>query len=351
MSGRIRRSVAALHPYAPGEQPASGSIIKLNTNENPYPPSPHVMAALNDIYPDALRRYPDPMCLQLRERIAGLHDVTPEHVFVGNGSDEVLALCTRAFVENDGTIGYFDTAYSLYPVLASIRDAQQVAFPLGPDFEWQTPHRNDCSLFFLANPNAPTGMLFPIDTVSAFCAQQTGVVLVDEAYGDFADDNAMRLARSGDRVIVARTLSKSYSLAGLRVGYAVGPSELIGALYKIKDSYNIDAVAQALALAAVTDVEHMRTNCQRIRDTRDRASAVLDELGYRVWPSQTNFLWVEPPEMSAKEVFEALRKRDIVVRHFAGERTGRHLRITVGTDDQMEALFDALKSIHSDGKP
>ena len=342
---RIRRAVEAMSGYVPGEQPREPGIIKLNTNENPYPPSPEVGKALRGLAAEDLRLYPDPLCGALRERIAALHGCRPSQVIVVNGSDEVLALCARAFVERDGRIGWFDPSYSLYPVLTEIEGVEGRAVELGPEFEWCDPDACGASLFFLTNPNAPTGMLHPEDRVRAFCARFPGVVLIDEAYVDFAPRTLMDLALSSDRVLVARTLSKSYSLAGLRLGYAVGPEPLIGALFKIKDSYNVDRLAQALALAALGDPDAMRANTARIIATRERVASALTALGCRVFPSATNFLWVRPGTMQADRVFRALRERKILVRHFTMPRTAPYLRISIGTDAKMDAFLAAMRQI------
>jgi len=343
MSGLIRESVRQLAAYTPGEQPDSVDVIKLNTNENAYPPSARVMAALAGLGPDALRRYPNPVSVRLREALAGLHGCRAENVFVGNGSDEVLALCTRAFVENDGSIGYFVPSYSLYPVLSDIRAVEQRPITLDEQFEWVMPDGYDCNLFFLTNPNAPTGMLFPRDEVSAFCAATDRVTVIDEAYVDFAREDCVDIALASENVLVSRTLSKSFSLAGLRLGYAVGPAELIEALLKIKDSYNVDAVTQAVALAAVEDLETMRANVYRVIETRQRLAARLERLGYRVFPSEANFLWVRPVGIGARELYERLRDDNIFVRYFPGDMTGEFVRITVGTDEQVDVLLSWIE--------
>jgi len=330
--------------YVPGEQTLDPGTIKLNTNENPYPPSPRVLQALREFDGERLRLYPNPVGQALRERVAELQACEPEQVFVGNGSDEVLALCTRAFVENDGTIGYFDPSYSLYPVLTDIREAARRPVVLGEDFGWQMPADYDVSLFFLTNPNAPTGMLFSRREVEAFCMRSTGVVLIDEAYVDFAQADCMDLALTFDNVLVARTLSKSYSLAGLRLGYCVGAARLIEAMMKIKDSYNLDMLTQALALAALNDTETMRANVERVKATRERLMEVLAGLGFDSCPSETNFVWTRPPAgVPAAELFEQLRADRIMVRYFAGELTGGHIRITVGTDEQIDVLIAWLR--------
>ncbi len=345
MPSYIRQCVQALDGYTPGEQPTDPSVIKLNTNECPYPPSPAVADALRRLDPETLRRYPDPGSSELRRVIARLHGAAAERVFVGNGSDEILALCTRAFVEDNGAIAFFDPSYSLYPVLARIRAVAARPVPLGPAFEWAMPSDLRASLFFLTTPNAPTGRLYPRAELQAFCARFPGVVVLDEAYADFAREHHLDLALTHDNVLALRTLSKSYALAGLRLGYAVGPAALVAALDKLKDSYNVSRIAQAAALAALDDQPYHRTLVARVRATRERAAAALERLGFAVTPSEANFLWVRPPPPAAADaLYRALRERRILVRYFPGPRTGAHLRITVGTDAQMEALIEALRA-------
>jgi histidinol-phosphate aminotransferase len=345
----IRKSVQTLSAYVPGEQPQGQKVVKLNTNENPYPPSPRVAEALRDLDVEALRKYPNPASTGVRERLAELHGCAVSNVFVGNGSDEILALCTRAFVENAGSIGYFDPSYSLYPVLADIRDVRKCPVTLDEGFAWRSPEDDLCSLFFLTNPNAPTSMLFAKQYVEPFCDSFKGVVLIDEAYVDFAAENCMDLALKYDNVLVLRTLSKSFSLAALRVGYVIGSESLIEALMKIKDSYNLDGVAQTLALAALSDMAHMRSNADRIIATRERLGASLRECGFAVSPSEANFLWVRPPSsISAEALFEKLNAAGILIRYFPGPRTGQHVRITVGTENEVAALLDAVRHILKD---
>lgn len=337
-----RTSVDALTPYVPGEQPKGGGIVKLNTNENPYGPSPRVAEALRAASPDDLRLYPDPVSSGLVRQLADLHGCAPEQVFVGNGSDEVLALCARAFAERNGAIGWFDPSYSLYPVLAAIEDIRARPVPLPADFSWTMPADYRASLFFLTNPNAPTSLLFPKGQVAAFCRAFAGVVLVDEAYVDFAPANCLDLALSLPNTLVARTLSKSYSLAGIRLGYAVGPAPLVGALYKIKDSYNVSRLTQSLAAAALADQAWMRENVRKITATRDRVAQALRARGWTVLPSAANFLFARPAAAPARAVFEALRERRVFVRYFAAPATADYLRITIGTDEQMETLLAGL---------
>jgi len=341
----VRRSVQAMSGYVPGEQPTAPDIVKLNTNENPYPPSPLVVQTLLSLDENAVRRYPDPNCCALREKIAELHGCETERVFVGNGSDEILALCTRSFVEDDGSIGYFNPSYSLYPVLADIRGVERSPVELAPDFGWNMPDDHACSLFFLANPNAPTGIRFDPGTVREFCRSYRGVVVIDEAYVDFAEADCMSIAMEEDNVLVSRSLSKSFSLAGVRLGYAVGSLPLIEALFKTKDSYNVNVLSQRVGLAAMRDVEAMRENAGKIRSTRERLASELTSLGWDAGSSEANFLWVRPPAGNAAEVFGALRARNILVRHFEGERTGEYLRMSIGTDEEIDALIGAVSEI------
>ena len=331
--------------YVPGEQPVDLKIVKLNTNENPYPPSPRIRDLMAKFDLEALRRYPDPVSRSLRRVIADLHGCVPEQVFVGNGSDEILALCTRAFVEDTGSIGYFNPSYSLYPVLAAIRDVATRPVELGNDFGWRMPPDYTGSLFFLTNPNAPTGVLYPQNAIRAFCEQFQGVVLIDEAYVDFSSAHCMELALEFDQVLVMRTLSKSYSLAGLRMGYAVGAAPLIQALLKIKDSYNLNRLTQEIAVTALQDQSAMRANVERIKQTRRRLAAELEKLGFAGFSSEANFLWVKPPRISASALYQSLFDRRILVRYFSGPRTSDYLRITVGTDAQADVLLDALRRI------
>ncbi|MBQ3289477.1 MAG: histidinol-phosphate transaminase [Kiritimatiellae bacterium] len=349
---RITRSVRRLEAYTPGEQPASRRVVKLNTNENPYPPSPACAEVLRRFDLDRLRRYPDPVFSELRSALAAMCGTTPERIFVGNGSDEVLSVAAKTFVEDDEAIGSLDPSYSLYKTLAAIRDVKWVGVPPpadaadAPSLAPKLASRN-VSLFLWTNPNAPTGAFAEPETVAAFAKAFPGVVIVDEAYADFAHTNCMRLATEATNrnVIVMRTFSKSYSLAGLRVGWCVGPADLIAAMYKVKDSYNVDAIAQAVALAAVRDQAWMRANVAKVVKTRTRFIHALESRGWDVIPSESNFVFAKPPAPAkAATIFEELRARNIFVRYFKGPKTGDRLRITIGTDRQMKALLAALDS-------
>ena len=337
----IAKHVRKLEGYTPGEQPKSRNVVKLNTNENAYPPSPKCAAVLKSFDLDRLRRYCDPDCTALRQELAKLNRTTPDRIFVGNGSDEILALAARAFVENGETIGSLDPSYSLYKTLAAIRNVKWAGATVPGAIPPST------SLFLLTNPNAPTGEWRESSAVAAFAKKFRGVVLVDEAYADFARGNCMALATApkNRNVIVMRTFSKSYSLAGLRVGYCVGPKPLVDALYKIKDSYNVDAIAQAVALEAAKDQAWMRANVEKIVRTRTRFVAELERRGWDVIPSESNFVFARPAHRPAAEIFEALRRRNIFVRYFRGPKTGDRLRVTIGTDAQMKKLLKAIDEL------
>lgn len=342
---RIAKHVQGLDAYVPGEQPKDGGVVKLNTNENPYPPSPKTGEVLAGFDLDKLRRYPDPNFMLLRERLAEIHNTVPGRIFVGNGSDEILTLAARAFVEDDGTISSMDPSYSLYKTLAAIRDVKYVPVPLSGDFTSWGSIPDGVSLFLLTNPNAPTGVRYADSDVEKLKdAVKDGVLLIDEAYADFSGRSLdfMAAAEGNENTMVMRTLSKSYSLAGLRLGYAIGPEDLIEALYKVKDSYNVDAVAQAAALAALNDIPWMEANTAKVVATRERFTAQLASRGWHTVPSSTNFIFTKPPRMAAEDVFRELRERRIFVRYFKGPRTGDRLRITIGTDADMDRLLDAI---------
>jgi len=346
MNHLIRKSVQAMEGYVPGEQPQGEDVIKLNTNENPYLPSANVQDILSMVDVATLARYPDPVCLELRKAIAELHGCEVENIFVGNGSDEVLALCIRAFVERDGSVGFFNPSYSLYPILADIENIEKRPVVLGTDFEWQMPEDYSASLFFLTNPNAPTSLQYSRVNVEAFVENFDGVVLIDEAYADFAKENCIDLALSSSNVLVARTLSKSYSLAGIRLGYCVGNAELIAAMYKIKDSYNVNYLTQEIARVAIHDQDTMKANVQAIVETRKLVANKLKELGFEVVPSETNFLWAKPSTCSAQQLFVQLRQKNIIVRYFGNdERTKDYLRITIGTAPEMFQFLDTVEAI------
>ncbi|HEX4343364.1 MAG TPA: histidinol-phosphate transaminase [Verrucomicrobiae bacterium] len=358
----IRPLVHDLHAYVPGEQPKIKGLIKLNTNENPFPPSPRVLKAVKAAVDGRLRLYPNPTAERLREKLAKLHRCLPENIIVGNGSDELLALATRCFVEPRTKLGkqnaksivqYFTPSYSLYSVLAEIHGAVINAVPLKTDFsmpdnaelkrskKWSF----DAALTFVTTPNAPSGRSYKISSLEKLCRAQRGVVVLDEAYVDFAEANAMPLALKHPNVLVARTFSKAYSLCFQRVGYFVGPANLIAALHKIRDSYNVNGLGQVAAEATLDDLKPYRANFKKITATRDWLSRELTKLGFRVLPSETNFILAKPAIFSAKEWLQKLREHKILVRWFSVPEVRDYVRITIGTQQEAEALVKAVRAI------
>ena len=347
---RIARKVRNLSPYVYGEQPKARGVIKLNTNEAAYPASPKVRAALLKFDPELLRRYPNATSADLRAEIARENRTKPENVFVGNGSDEILSLMTDAFVEDGEAIGSLDPSYSLYRTLADIRGVKWVGGSWEDVRRMTGDGKDKVSLALITNPNNPTGTLIPPCEIAAFAKGFRGVVVVDEAYVEYASADCMNLATSprNRNIIVMRTFSKAYSLAGLRVGYCVGPKDLVDALYKVKDSYNVDALAQAVALAAVRDQKWMKANVAKVVKTRRWLTAELERRGWDVMPSESNFVFAKPPQgQAACALFDALRQMNIFVRYFKGPKTGDRIRITVGTDAQTKALLRALDALTS----
>ena len=331
--------------YVPGEQPREGGVIKLNTNENPFPPSPRVEKALRGLGVDGLRRYPDPVSAELRRACADRYGYPSEEwVIAGNGMDELLAMVLRAFVDPGDDILTPYPTYTLYETLAKLHGAQPVLVDLDDSFQlpesfFQTPAR----LCFLPRPNAPSGVCSPRADVEKLCESFDGVVVIDEAYADFAGDNCMDFPQRHENAIVMRSFSKSFSLAGIRLGTAVARPELIAELLKTKDSYNLNSVTQRLGLAAFTDYEHMQANANRVREGRRYLTESLRDLGFHVPPSQANFVlaeWKGSP--SAGILFEELKWRNILVRHFPVRRLEHALRISVGAPEENEAVVNAL---------
>lgn len=360
----VRPLVARLHPYVPGEQPKIPGLIKLNTNENPYPPSPKVLAATKAAVDGRLRLYPNPTAEPLRQKLAQLHRCRPENIIIGNGSDELLALAVRCFAEPRGAmdrsrasyrsvVQFFNPSYSLYPVLAEMHGATPNPVELNPDFSMPSPAdlkrarrwSFQAALTFVTTPNAPSGRAYPNHQLDALCRAQRGVIVLDEAYVDFAQENALALALKYPHVLVARTFSKAYSLCFQRVGYFVGHPELVGALHKLRDSYNVNGLGQIAALATLDSLPYYRSNFKRIIATRERLSRALTLLGFRVLPSQTNFILTEPPLFPAKTWLEKLRTRKLLVRWFNHSGLDSHLRITVGTEKEADALVAAARQI------
>jgi histidinol-phosphate aminotransferase len=336
--------VRAAAPYVPGEQPAPGRrVVKLNTNENPYPPSPRVLDALAASADASVRLYPDPEARALRAKASEVYGIPADHILAGNGSDELLALLLRATVDPGDRVAFPVPTYSLYETLVAVQGGTVVTMPW-PD-DWSIPAglaTTGARVTFLCNPNAPSGTLVAPDAIAALARVLPGVLVVDEAYADFADTNALGLVGRHPNVLVLRTFSKSYSLAGLRVGLAFGHPELLAGLHTVKDSYNLNRASQAAATAALDDQAHMLANVARIRATRARLTGALVERGYAVPPSSANFVLARKAGVDQGPVVRRLAERGILVRHFAVPGLADALRITVGTDEETDAFLAAL---------
>ena len=346
----LRPNIAAMQGYVPGYQPPDiASWIKLNTNENPYPPSPAVREAiLAELGGDgaSLRTYPSASSLALREAAAELYGFDPSWIIMANGSDEVLNNLIRACAGQGQEVGYVHPSYSYYSTLAEIQGAVVCTYGLNEQYRIEAfPGYYHGKVFFLTTPNSPLGFAFPLDYIEGLAANCGGILVVDEAYADFADTNALDLVRKYDNVVVTRTLSKSYSLAGMRLGLAIARPEIICALDKIRDHYNLDRLAQAACVAAFKDQVYFKDCCRRIRETRDWFSNALRSLGYDVIPSQGNFVFAAPPDRDGRRVYDGLYKRKILARHFSDPLLCHGLRITIGTRTEMESTLAALKEI------
>lgn len=342
--------VRGLTPYVPGEQPRIADLVKLNTNENPYPPSPAVTAAIAGANDDRLRLYPDPESQALKSALAAYHGLQNGQVFVGNGSDEVLAFAFQGLLAQDQPILFPDITYSFYPVYCQLYGVAFRALPLDAQFrvnlaDYAQPNGG----VILPNPNAPTGIALGLDEIERLLQANVGrVVVIDEAYVDFGADSAVALIDRYPNLLVTQTFSKSRALAGLRVGFALGHPELIDALERIKNSFNsypLDRLAQAGAVAAIEDREHFERSRAAVIASRTRLVAELTALGFEVLPSAANFVFVRHPQHSGAALAAALRERRVLVRHFKAPRIEAFLRITVGTDAQCEALLAALRAI------
>lgn len=345
----VREAIAALAPYVPGSQP-EGTYVKLNANENPYPPSPRVLEALAAATADHVRLYPDAAARALRATAARVYGVSPEWVIAGNGSDEVLTMIARTFLDPGDTIAVVDPTYTLYETIAAMQGARTLVFPLGdhwelPDDFFGAPAR----VTFLPNPNAQTGTLFNECALRRLCAEARGIVVIDEAYAPFADVTAIPLLHEFPHLIVLRTLSKSHALAGLRVGFGIARPEVITVLMKVKDSYNINAISQRAGIAALEDEAYVRERIAAIVRTREWFARALAERGWGVVPSAANFVLAAPPSGHAAAIVAALEQRGYLVRHFATPRLQRYVRFTIGTDDQMHGVLTALEHCRAAG--
>ncbi|MDR3637100.1 MAG: histidinol-phosphate transaminase [Isosphaeraceae bacterium] len=348
MSGYFLPHVERMAGYVPGEQPQRGGFIKLNTNENPYPPSPSALEAIRGAVGDRLRLYPDPVGAAFRVAAARLHDVEPDMILAGNGSDDLLTIITRAFAGPGDAVLCPTPSYILYRTLVELQDARQVAVEYSPDWNLDPAvfANSGAKLAFLANPNSPSGTALTTEDVGALAEQFAGPFVVDEAYADFAAEHCVRLVATHPNVIVTRSFSKGYSLAGLRLGYLIARPDVVAGLIKVKDSYNCDTLSLVGGAAALDDTGYLAQTRGKVLATRQRLTAAVRALGYQVPDSQANFVWCTggPP---AAEIYERLKEQKILVRlmRYPGYPDG--LRITVGTDDEIDQLLVALRGLVS----
>ncbi len=342
----FRKKIEAMQGYVPGEQPRDRRYVKLNTNENPYPPSPRVLEAIQEALGQDLRLYPNPMAEDLRERAAKLYHLKPENVLVGNGSDELLAILMRATIDPGDRVAYPVPTYSLYDTLVTLHDGKAEKIPFPDDFSLPPElAASDARLLIVCNPNAPSGtMIAPADLEPLF-ARRDRMVVIDEAYVDFADQNALELLSRHKNAVILRTLSKSYSLAGMRIGLALASEAIVEELAKVKDSYNVNRLSIAAGSAALRDPRWMETNVRRIRRTRERLTERLLELGFQVPASQTNFVLARRPGENVESLYLGLKRRGVLVRYFKTQGLRDAIRITVGTDDEIAVLLRVLAQL------
>ena len=351
MKSYFRPEIDAMSGYVPGEQPKMADLVKLNTNENPFSPSPEVEKVLRSFDCAKLRRYPDPMADSFRDTVAAYWGVERQNVIVGNGSDDLLTMIFRAFSSPELPVAVLNPSYSLYPELAAMQNAPVIKINLAPD-TFALPDNllaqaEKANLLMIVRPNAPTGTLFPKETVREICRRFDGIVVIDEAYADFASDNCMDLAETMDNVIVIRTFSKSYAMAGIRLGYGIACREIIAGLMKLKDSYNIDMLAQALGEAAFRDHAYFSDRRQEVINMRSELASELKKRNFRVPESESNFLFVSPPDGNSKKLFEELRSRAVIVRYFSAPETAAYLRITIGNPQENARLLAAIDEIYA----
>ncbi len=344
--GQVRHCIRAMHGYVPGKQPGEGAYIKLNTNENPYPPSPRVLTALREAVGADLRLYSDPVALHLREAAAALYGCAVDEVIAGNGSDDILTMIFRTFLNAGDVIVTPSPSYTLYNALSALQDAPCQEIPMGPDYTLPADlDAHGAKVVFIVNPNAPTGVLHAREAIRAFLERTQSIVVLDEAYADFAGESAIDMLHDFPHLIVVRTFSKSYALAGMRLGLGFARREVIAEMMKVKDSYNLDRLAIVAGCAALHDQEWLRETRDTIIRTRTWLQQALTEMGLHVPPSRSNFVFPTIPDGRAAAVFEGLEQRRILVRYFRGSRVADSLRVTVGTDAEVEAFVQALHDL------
>ncbi len=344
----VRPNIRAMQGYTPGEQPGVGErVVKLNTNENPFAPSPKVMQAIREIEPEHLRRYPNPTADAFRVAAGKVLGVSQEMILAGNGSDDILTIATRTFIPPGGVMAFPHPTYSLYKVLAGIEDAKTAAVPWEKD--WKLPVdgllATKANAIYIANPNAPSGTLIPADELSRLIEKFDGLVLIDEAYVDFAEHHCLELAGKYDNVVVSRTFSKAYSLAGMRFGFAVARASVIDQMMKVKDSYNCDAVSIVAATAAMLDQDYAKMTWNHVKQERARITEELTKLGFDVLPSQANFVFAKVPGGDGLAMYRALKQMGILIRHFDQPGLKEYLRITIGTGQENNALLGGVREL------
>ena len=342
----VRSNVRAMDGYTPGEQPGVGErVVKLNTNENPFPPSPKVMQAIREIEAEHLRRYPNPTADAFRNAAAKLLDVSSDMILAGNGSDDILNIATRTFVPPGGVLACPDPTYSLYPVLAKLEEAQLVCVPWNDGYALPMDAllATKANAIFVANPNAPTGTFVSLEKFAELASAFTGLLLIDEAYADFAESNCVSLVKEHRNVVISRTLSKGYSLAGMRFGYCVAQPDVIGEMMKVKDSYNCDAISIVAATAAILDQEYARYMWEQIKSERSRVTEELTVMGWKVIPSQGNFVLAGAPDGKGRDHYLRLRQQGILVRFFDKPGLSDKIRITIGTSQENNALLAGIR--------
>ena len=349
MSGYFRPNIDAMTGYVPGEQSLDNEIIKLNTNENPYPPSPRVFAALRKAINRSLRLYPEPLSGSLRSVAAGLYGVKPHNVIAGNGSDEILSILMRCFVGAGDRVALPVPTYSLYDTLITIQQGEQISVDYPADFAVpEALASQNAALTFLCNPNSPSGTLAPLPAIERLARSVAGILVVDEAYVDFAASegaSALPMIRNLPNLVVLRSFSKSFSLAGMRIGLAFASEEIIAGMMKVKDSYNLNRLSMIAAAAALQDMPWMARNVRRIQRSRNKLTAGLGKLGYAVHPSHANFVLAQNKGKNLKGVYEALKRKKILVRYFDVPGLQDSLRITVGTPREIQILLKEMESI------
>jgi histidinol-phosphate aminotransferase len=352
MSLYLRSNIAAMAGYVPGEQPQGDGIIKLNTNENPYPPSPRILAVLRKAINPSLRLYPEPLSDTLRLVAASVYGVKPENIIAGNGSDEILSILMRCFVGRNDRVAFPVPTYSLYDTLIAIQEGEPAAVDYATDYSIpEALTAQNAALTFLCNPNSPSGTLVPLNEVERLARSVSGLLVVDEAYVDFAESegaSTLPLIRTHPNLVVLRSFSKSFSLAGMRIGLAFASEDVISGMMKVKDSYNVNRLSMVAATAALQDMPWMARNVRRIQRSRIALAAGLEQLGYHVYPSQANFVMAQKTGENLREIYEVLKRKRILVRHFDTPRLQDCLRVTVGTNHEIKLFLEEMRSM--DGK-